>query len=275
VSIIADSASTDATPALAAEFGHRVITIRREDFNHGGTRQYLAEEAATCDYLIYLTQDAVLADEHALANMVQMLAENPTIGAVCGRQLPHSDATPLAAFARAFNYPAQTYIRTQEDIETLGLKSIFLSNSFSAYRRTALEAVGGFPKNVIFGEDMFVAAKMMQAGWHLGYAGNACVHHSHNYGLKEDFRRAFDIGVFHRCEPWLLENFGCAQKEGKKFVLQELGYLAKHAPLRMPEALLRTAIKVTAYQLGKRYDKLLPDWNKRFSLNRKWWQQTA
>ena len=111
------------------------------------------------------------------------------------------------------------------DAAELGIKAAFMSNSFAAYRREALMAVGGFPKHVIFAEDMYVAAKMLMAGWKVVYEGSACCRHSHNYTIIEEFRRYFDMGVFHAREPWIRENFGGAGGEGLRYVKSELKYL--------------------------------------------------
>ncbi|BBI49658.1 hypothetical protein HORIV_20790 [Vreelandella olivaria] len=63
-----------------------------------------------------------------------------------GRQLPHPDASPIAAHARYFNYPDESRVVATADIPRLGIKTAFLSNSFAAYRREALSARAGFPK---------------------------------------------------------------------------------------------------------------------------------
>ena len=89
-------------------------------------------------------------------------------------------------------------------ISSIGIKAAFLSNSFAAYRRSALESVGGFPSDTIFGEDTFAAAKMLLNGWKIAYSAEATVYHSHNLTFIEEFRRYFDIGVFHSREKWFM-----------------------------------------------------------------------
>lgn len=90
------------------------------------------------------------------------------------------------------------------------------------YRRSALEAVGGFPADVIGSEDAYVAARMLLAGWKVQYAASAQVYHSHDYRLMDEFHRYFDIGVFYGREPWIRQAFGDAGGEGKRYVLAEL-----------------------------------------------------
>jgi rhamnosyltransferase len=60
--LIIDSESTDGTPQLAQAQGFSVHSIHRSEFNHGRTRQAGAEMSPDAEILIYLTQDAILAD---------------------------------------------------------------------------------------------------------------------------------------------------------------------------------------------------------------------
>src|SRR5450755_1818699 len=143
--LILDSSSTDGTADLARRDGCRVVTISREEFRHGGTRQHAVELARDSEVLIYLTQDSILADENALARLAAAF-EDTSVGAAYGRQLPRPGANPIEAHARLFNYPPVSAIRSRESAATMGFKTIFFSNSFGAYRRIALEQAGGFPK---------------------------------------------------------------------------------------------------------------------------------
>ena len=83
------------------------------------------------------------------------------------------------------------------------MKTAFNSNSFAAYRRKALKDVGGFPINTILSEDMYVTAKMLLKNWSVAYCADAKVYHSHNYTIWQEFKRYFDIGVFHAKEAWI------------------------------------------------------------------------
>ena len=269
-----DSASDDNTVALLKAAGFRVHSIPRTAFNHGATRQLAVELSPEADIIIYMTQDAILADSSSLQHLVDAFAD-PSVGAAYGRQLPATDATPIAAHARLFNYPAESYVRSAADIPDYGIKTSFLSNSFAAYRRSALMAVGGFPSSVILSEDTMVATKMLLNGWKVAYCAEATCYHSHNYTPFKEFQRYFDIGVFHAREAWYLQALGGAEGEGKRFVLSELRYLRQHAPALIPAALLRTAFKLFGYRLG-RMERYLPRRVKRvLSMNRGFWEETA
>lgn len=124
-------------------------------------------------------------------------------------------------------------------------------------------------------EDALAAGRLLLAGWKIAYVSEATVIHSHGFGLKEEFCRYFDTGVYHSREAWLVEQFGKPAGEGKRFVLSELRYLAQHGSSRIPEALVRSGLKALGYQLGLRERSLGPRWARRLSLHKAWWNQST
>jgi rhamnosyltransferase len=265
-----DSSSTDGTFELLNSTNHNVVSISSIDFNHGGTRQKIVDSCLNYDIYIFLTQDSILVNRSSLSEIVKYFADQK-IGAVCGRQLPHTDASLLAQHARAFNYPDCVSIKSMEDVHQLGIKTCFMSNSFAAYRGEALSSVGGFPNHVIFAEDMYVAAKLLLAGWKVAYAGDAECRHSHNYTIVEEFERYFDMGVFHAREPWIREQFGGAGGEGVWYVLSELKFLGLYKLYLWPVSFIRNAVKLIGYKLGQQEAKL-PIWLKRkLSMYKRYW----
>jgi rhamnosyltransferase len=253
--LIVDSSSTDDTRELASAEGYEVVRIERRDFSHGGTRQMALQYVPSAEIVLYLTQDAIPADATAFRNLLRVFddpASGNCIGAAFGRQLPRPEAGPIEAHARLFNYPTESSVRDLASRETLGIKATFLSNSFSAYRRAALVAVGGFPADVIMAEDALVAARMLMAGWKTAYCADARVFHSHPYTLRQEFSRYFDTGVYHARESWLIENFGAAGGEGMRFLRSEFAYLFPRHLALLPLAAMRTLAKAAGYHLGRR-----------------------
>lgn len=238
---------------LSCKINH--IDIR--DFNHGTTRQYAAQKCAEYPIIIFLTQDAIPANEYAFRNLIRCFKDK-SVGCAYGRQLPQKYANFFSSRARNYNYPAQSQKKTFANAGRLGIKAVFLSDSFAAYRNEALISVGGFPKGIILGEDMYVAAKMLLAGWANFYCAEAVVIHSHNYSFLQEFKRYFDIGVFHIQQPWILENFGKAEKEGIHLVLAEFKYLFLHRPHLIPNAILRHGMQYFGYWLG-RHEQYIPN----------------
>jgi len=270
--LVMDSQSDDASAARLRAAGADVVTIARDDFDHGRTRQQAADKLSDCAILIYLTQDAYPADTECFAQLVAAF-DDPAVGVAYGRQLPHRDATAISTHARQFNYPPDSRTVTYAERASLGIKACFSSNSFAAYRRTAFEQIGGFPDGKPVGDDFLVVAQMLREGWSKRYVAEAKVFHSHNYSIVLDCRRAFDIGASYASAPWLLEAFGGATGEGRRFVTSELCYLARHAPQALPSALMRTAGKALGYNLGL-HNEALPRWLRRqFGLHRAYWER--
>ncbi|WP_374089795.1 glycosyltransferase family 2 protein [Methylomicrobium lacus] len=271
--LVIDSSSSDGTAAMARAQGFDVQVISKSEFNHGGTRQFGVNTLAAADIIVFLTQDALLANPDAIAKLVATF-EDEKVGAVYGRQLPHLNAGPIGAHARHFNYPAESQVRSLEDRKRFGIKTVFISNSFSAYRRSALMQVGGFPVDTIMNEDTYVAGKMVMKGWKIGYCAEAQVFHSHDYGFIDEFKRYFDIGVFHAHTSWLQKTFGGASGEGLRFVISEIRYLTKHAPWLIPSAALRTGLKWSGFKLGVLHSSLPKAMRYRFSLHKAYWLRT-
>lgn len=269
--LVVDSASRDQTVARFREAGARVEVIDAAQFNHGGTRRW-ASYQVRADDLIYMTQDAIPADPETFARLIDNLNSESDIGVAYGRQLPHVDAGLLGAQSRHFNYPASARTKRLSDAPELGIKTCFSSDSFSAYKRSALEAVGGFPLDVIGSEDAYVAARMLLAGYAVRYAADARVHHSHDYRLMEEFRRYFDIGVFYGRERWIAEAFGHAGGEGLRYVKAEINaVLGAGAYWRVPEVLLRTALKLAGYRLGQQEARLPQSLKRQLSMFSNYW----
>ena len=216
-------------------------------------------------------QVALPAADDAIGRLVAAFAD-PEVGMAYGRQLPRPDSSAIGAHARLFNYPAESLTLRPEAAPGAGVKATFCSNSFAAYRRQALAMVGGFPSGTIFGEDAAVAGRMLLAGWAKAYVAEACVYHSHDHSLGQQFRRYFDVGVMHARAPWLLERFGEAGGEGRRFVQSELRHLARHRPSAIPSAILRNAIRLAAYHCGRREARIPRPVKRRISLNRRYWE---
>ena len=185
--------------------------------------------------------------------------------------MPAPGARPIAAHARLFNYPGESYVRSLSDAPRYGVKTVFCSNSFAAYRRAALMEAGGFPSRLILSEDRVAAAAILEAGWNLHYVADARVYHSHDYTLTQEFRRYFDIGVLHATAGGLVEQFGRPEGEGRRFVISELSFLLRKGPALIPLALVRTVSKYVAYRLGHIERHLPQGLKRRISMNSRYW----
>lgn len=247
-----------------------VKKIDVKTFNHGGTRQMGADMFPDKDIYIFLTQDAILANEKSIENIVKVF-DNFNIGCAYGRQLPHKDANLFSSYARLFNYKDKSYIYSINDKEKYGIKTAFNSNSFAAYRRKALNEIGGFPIDTILSEDMYVAAKMLLNKWSVAYCSDAMVYHSHNYTIWQEFKCYFDIGVFYSRESWIKDTFGGAEGEGKKYIISEFKYLIKRNIVLIFPMIIRDIMKFFGFRLGMKERFINKHIKRKISMTKNFW----
>lgn len=142
------------------------------------------------------------------------------------------------------------------DIEEMGIKTFFCSDVCAAYRVDLFHKLGGFESSVIFNEDMFFAAKAVFAGYYVKYEAEAKVIHSHNYTVRQQFHRNFDLAVSQTMHPEIFEQIS-SEAEGMKLVKSTMKYLCSIGkPYLIFELGIQCVGKYAGYRLGKRYKKL-------------------
>lgn len=265
--LIYDSSSTDSTVDKGRQHGFDVTVIEQSEFDHGGTRSR-ALESVDADIVVFMTQDAILANEYAISELVNTFQDN-LVDAVYGRQIPHDDANLLATHARISSYGTEDYSVSIKDDFPGGFRKAFMSNSFSAYRVSKLRALGGFPSKLILGEDSYVAAKILLNDRKVAYKSSAIAKHSHNYTITDEFKRYFDIGVFHKTQSWMLEALGKVEGEGVKFALGQITFMYREkAYFGVIRSLLMSAAKFIGYKLGKNYNHFSTKINIKLSMHK-------
>lgn len=248
--LVVDSGSTDGTAELARAHGARVMAIPRDRFDHGGTRD-AALRQTTGEFVLFLTQDALPADERYIEQLLLPFADE-RIAAASGRQLPRPDARPYVQAVQQYRYPAQSRAWGPEERETLSIRAYHLSDVCSAYRRSAYEAVGGFPHPLPTNEDMLIAAAFLDAGYRLAYRADATVVHSHSLTLCQEYRRNVLIGRFLREYG---ERLGNPREtgEGLRMVRQVLSQLLRSGhPLECPAFAADCAARLLGSRAGRR-----------------------
>ena len=73
--IVVDSSSEDDTVRIVRGFGIEPLIIRREDFDHGGTRN-MAARLAKGEIIVFMTQDSIPCDETLLENLTLPIRKN-------------------------------------------------------------------------------------------------------------------------------------------------------------------------------------------------------
>ncbi len=231
-----------------------VYHISRREFDHGRTR-HLGMKKADGEYVLFMTQDAVPADEKLLEELLKGL-KRENVAVAYARQLPDEECSVIESYTRQFNYPEHSMIKGKKDLEKLGIKTFFCSNVCAMYKKSTYEELGGFVRHTIFNEDMIFAAEAVKAGYEIAYVAEAHVIHSHNYTNREQLRRNFDLGVSQAEHPEIFSGISSGE-EGMKLVKQTAVYLKKSGNSKYLFRLItQSASKYVGYLLGKNYRKL-------------------
>lgn len=247
----------------------RIYHISKREFDHGKTRRE-AVKKSEAEIFVMMTQDAMPADEFLLERLIAPLS-GEDVAVSYARQLPREEAGPVERFTREFNYPAESCIKSEQDIEKMGIKTFFCSNVCAAYRRDIYEKLGGFVRRAIFNEDMLYAAACIKAGCRVAYAADARVIHSHQYTNKEQFHRNFDLGVSQAQHPEVFEGVP-SESEGIRLVKRTAAHLRQIGEGRRILPMYITSIyKFLGYQLGKNYKRLSFRRIMKYTMNREYW----
>lgn len=190
--LVVDSESTDRTAEVCQSNNVVLIRISRGEFDHGKTRDFALRNSLG-DIVVFLTQDAVPANEYFLEKLIAPLTDR-SIAISTGRQIPKDNATEMERLVRAYNYPTSSYTRSKADLPRMGIKTFFFSDVCAAYNREIYLELGGFDYPLKTNEDMFFAAKVINAGYRIAYTADAQVLHSHNFTLREQYKRNYIQG---------------------------------------------------------------------------------
>ena len=267
--LVIDSGSTDGTIECAMRHPQiRIHGIAAAEFGHGKTRN-LGARMTTRPVIVYLVQDASPARPDFLTRLTTPLGDEGFAG-VYGRQLPRSWTNKIERIFLDSTYPDTREVRAWVEQRPLGIRDIFFSNVCSAIRRD-IWARTPFDESLIMSEDQLWAKQVLLAGQRLLYEPGATVFHSHNYGLREVFKRNFDSGV---------SLVGIAEDTFSTMVIYEARHLVQcvrrllHGAdlLWVPYLLAYEATRATAFTLGQRAH-YLPRWiRRRLSLHKYHWE---
>ena len=172
--------------------------IPPEEFGHGKTRNYGAGKG-TGTYIIFLTQDALPANEQWLQSMIDVMQIEEGIAGGFGIHYPYPDCNVLDKrdLPRHFrNFGEENTVFFLEDKERYysdqGYQQYlaFFSDNNSCLKRSVWEEIPY--QDVDFAEDQIWSRQILEAGYKKVYCPYAAVYHSHNYPLKTYFRRYYD-----------------------------------------------------------------------------------
>ena len=148
--------------SVAARLGTRICWIRSAGRGPAAARN-IGWRAATTGWVTFLDDDVIVPSEWSTRLADDLSACGSGIAGVQGRiEVPLSDERPPTDWER----------------QVAGLESAVWATADMAFRRTALEAVGGFDERFrrAFREDADLALRLQDAGWDLRRGARRCVH---------------------------------------------------------------------------------------------------
>ena len=271
--VLVDSLSTDDTRRIALTHTNvRVVPIAR--FSHGRARNLGAQEA-TGEIIVLMTQDALPADRHWLAELLTPLeAGKPQVAAVYSRQVPQPNAPPTEQFFLQYHFPPGPPVRRERPAgRTLTLGDVFFSNVSAAVRREVLLRYP-FDETLIMSEDQQFARDLILAGYTIVYQPASVVVHSHRYSLSMAFRRYFD-SVYSLTLIFPAHDLKVSAAMGRRYLRQEMAYMLRHHPLYFPYYCLYTLAKMAGVLCSHFAGRMPLGLARACSLHRYYWENKA
>ena len=178
--------------------------IKKEDFSHSLVREKYGMMAKT-DIICFITQDVVIEDENWLYELTKNIGVDNIVAAY-SRQI--SKYNNIEKYTREKNYPDKSRIVSKKDIKKLGLNTFFFSDASSAIKTDMFVKLKGYDgKNLPISEDMYIAYKIITKGYKISYEADSIVYHSHNFKLRDLYKRYKLTGKFFK-ENSYLDKYG-------------------------------------------------------------------
>ena len=179
--IVIDSGSSDGSVEMIRAAGPaKFIQIPLGTYVPGVVLNRGAREASH-DWLVYLNADATPAGGDWLTELLKPCLGNPRFGAAFSRQVPRPDCLPVFAhdYDRCFG-PGRESIHWEH----------FFSMVSCVTHRSVLDR---FPirEDLQYAEDDEWTRRLAKAGYDIMYATESVAVHSHNYTLRQSYKRAF------------------------------------------------------------------------------------
>jgi glycosyltransferase involved in cell wall biosynthesis len=181
--IVVDDGSTDGSAKIASEFDVRVISIEQSGLS---AARNVGLAAARGEIVAYLDDDA-WPDPDWLRFLV-LAFRTSSHAAVGGPNLPPADDGSVAAcVANSPGGPTHVLLSDSEAEHIPGCNM--------AYRRAALERIGGFdPQFLTAGDDVDVCWRLQDAGETLGFHAAAVVWHRRRDSVRAYWRQQVGYG---------------------------------------------------------------------------------
>ena len=181
--IVVDDGSTDGTAAIARDYGARVISTENRGLS---SARNTGLRAATGSIVAY-TDDDAYPDPHWLQYLAATFAAGDWVG-VGGPNIPPRGDGPIAeSVAQAPGGPIHVLISDREAEHIPGCNM--------AFRKTALEAVGGFDVRYrAAGDDVDLCWRLQEAGGRIGFSPAAMVWHHRRNSVRTYWKQQVGYG---------------------------------------------------------------------------------
>ena len=259
--------SSDRTEDFLKELNANYITIETTEFSHSKTREMMAYKADG-DIIVFISQDVIMKNNKWLKNLIGPIIKDEC-EASFSRQLCTNNT--IEKYIREKNYPGVSRVVSKKDIEKYGLMTFFYSDASSAIKASVYKELNGYDnKNLIINEDMYIAHKIIDAGYRIRYCSDSEIYHSHIFTLGQLYNRYFDTGVFFMKNPQFLNYKG--NKSGKELAKYVLKRSIEERNYKVALNILPNfGARFIGSFLGKKHKKLSKSFIIKSSLNKKYW----
>lgn len=192
--------SIDKTDEILKKLGAKYEQLEPSEFSHSSSREMMARKS-TADIIVFVSQDIKILRKDWLYFLTEDIAEGKCEAAY-SRQL--AEKNNIEKYTREKNYGDQSFIKTKDDIKTMGLNTFFFSDASSAINRRIFEKLNYYDgKRFASNEDQYIAYKLIMSGYRIKYCAESEVVHSHDFNFKSLYKRYQDTGDFYRSEPYM------------------------------------------------------------------------
>lgn len=193
--------SNDNTEELLIQNKIEYNKIKKEDFSHSLVREKEVYESGA-SIIVFVTQDVLIKRDDWLYNLVKDIDDE--VVATYSRQI--SKTNNIEKYVREYNYPKDSRVVSKDDFSELGLKTFFFSDAAGAIKKDVFIELNGYDKKDLpISEDMYIAYKIIMAGYKIKYCADSEVIHSHNFSIKQLYQRYKLNGIFFKENSYLNE----------------------------------------------------------------------
>lgn len=267
--IYALTESDDNTLNYLIDNGLKYEVIKKADFSHSLTREKMALKYAD-DILVFISQDIIPKNNKWLKNLIRPIKNNEC-EASFSRQI--CNYNNIEKYTREFNYKNESRVVSKKEIDKLGLYTFFYSDASSAISTNIYKNLNAYDgKKLLINEDMYLAEKVIMNGFKIKYCSDSEIYHSHNFKLKDLFKRYFDTGVFFKTN----NQFNGYSGNGNGIAMVK--YITRRAIQDKNLSVLFRILpdfgaRFIGSNLGKNYERLNDKLINKFTLNKEYWKE--